>query len=364
MATAIASRMEGLLPDGVAGSFRSRAALVSNLPYWGAALAAIFLVVAIVIRPCAQLLHITLMHLWDGAVAAGGSGDGSWNLLLLLLPWGLGGGGKTGNTDPLSSAAMAMMMTPEEEALGCSVGLAMATHALRYMDMALCPIQTMEGNPCILPPLSQQSRNQQQQRQNQQKQQHRRRRQMPYASTATTSSNNNNNNNITTVCPSAALEFQGPTRRMIDWFLPFHQNGSVTCAHTRWFNVTSGVNAIVTTTMFGKPLVLWYPSIASGDGGGNSTTKTSTINNYGHKLSLIVFSHISQKEELLTYRSVINISYLTPMTMPIAPPVPGVEAESPPLPPPKGEAAMARKSIRLTGGIAHCVQWLLDVYGT
>ena len=196
MATAFANRMEALLPDSVANSLRNRTALMSNLPYWGAAMAAAFLVIAIVIRPCAQLLHITLLYVWEC--------DSMWSLL-----------GRGGNAANITAAAM----TSEEEALGCSVGLAMVTRALRHMDTLRCLIQTMEGKPCI---------------------------------TAPSQSKQHGN---TTVCPSAALEFHGPTRRIIDWFVPFQRNGTIACAHTQWFNISSSVNGIVTTTMFVRQLI-------------------------------------------------------------------------------------------------------------
>lgn len=358
--TALANRMESLLPDSMAASLRSRTALLSNLPYWGAILAAAFLVIAIVIRPCAQLGHIVLMHIWEYGIS-------HW----FWLPWGASNAVHTG-----SNSAMMAMMTSEEKMMGCNVGLAMATRALRYMDTTVCPVQTLEGKPCTA--LSLKTQNQQNQQQNVKRQ------------TSLGAKDANGTYDNTTVCPSAALEFQGPTRRMIDWFLPFHQNGTVTCAHSSWFNLSSDVNGIVAKTMFDQPVVLWYPSVIQDSkidrNGKNDKTDKSIDDDQpteqvdpqtqqhhhqhrhhhrrrrdsrGQKLSLIVFSHLSQKEELLTYRSVVNISYLTPIAISS---LPEVQATSKKDGGGNAEAVMVRKSIRLTGGIAHCVQWLLDAY--
>ena len=286
-------RVEAMLPRSVSASLRSRSVLLKNLPYWGAAFAAAILVVAIVVRPCAQLLHITAVHLWD-VVVVGAAHQGS-----------------TGR----AGAGLGLSLTTEEEALGCNMGLAAVVNALRHMDTKRCPERAMEGDAC-LPDHQQQPK--------------------PAARAASNVS----------VCPTAALEFEGPTRRLTEWFVPLQQNGSVTCAHTSWFNITSAAPGIVSTTMFGKPMVMWYPSIGSDDarrrGGGR-----------GHKLSLVVFSHLTQKEELLTYRSVVNISYLTPAASTPAPPS---------LEEPVAGAEMARRHVKLTGAVAHCVQWLLDVY--
>lgn len=325
--TALANRMESLLPDSMAASLRSRTALLSNLPYWGAILAAGVLAFAIVIRPCAQLWQIVLMHVWEYGVS-------HW----FWLPWGASNAIHTGY-----NAAMMAMMTSEEQMMGCNVGLAIASRAFGHMDTTVCPVQTLEGKPCTALPLKTQT-------------------------------------NIT-VCPSAALEFQRPTRQMIDWFLPFHENGTVTCAHSSWFNI-SDVHGIVTKSMYGQPVVLWYPSVIQD----SSTIEKGDTDNQenidqtkeqqhqhrhhhrrrrsssDHKLSLIVFSHLSQKEELLTYPSVINVTYLTPITISPSPLPEAKEALTKGASGNAEAAVMVRRSMRLTGGAAHCVQWLLDTH--
>lgn len=292
--TAIIERIKNPVPSEVGKSPHSRAVLLNNLPFWGAALAAAILIVSIVIRPCAQLLYISMLYLWNSCVNYG-------------VAWGQGSGS---------------LLSIEEAALGCNVGIARAIGALRYMDTGQCPMQTLEGTPCGGGPTVSQFR----------KSKH---------SPLPPSFLKIDPKNIS-VCPAAALEFESATKRLTNWFTPFYTNGSVTCAHTRWFNITPDVPGIVTSTSSGRPVVFWYPYIED-------------INRHhrGQKLSLIVFSHISQKEELMTYNSVVNIGYLTPKIV-------GGGKET-------GEngtaeVVMMHNSMRLTGGTAHCVQWLLEAY--
>lgn len=305
--TSIANFIERHLPDTVTALCRNRAVLLGNLPYWGAVLAATILVVSVVIRPCAQLLCITATYTWNYCVAF--EFDLSNNAI------------KSNN----------FAMSAEEARLGCNVGVDAAKRALSCLNTEICPVETLRGKPCnaFLRQSKKSNDN------------------FPMKSLSTARHAN------LKICPTAAPEFQAATRRLINWFNPFHKNGSITCSHTQWFNVSYEVPGVVTSTMFGEPVVLWYPSIinhrkiktyATGEGGVNR----------GHKLSLVVFSHISQKEELLTYKSVVEISYFTPI---VAKKVTSSNST------PSTGAVMARKNITLTGGMAHCVQWLMDVHG-
>ena len=266
--------------------------------------------------------------------------------------------------------------------MGCNLGLALAAHALRHMEgTGRCAVRAMDGDPCM-PPMT------------------------PTKRTWSTGAygedgegtdtgkgkgvggdgvQSGGGNAAVRVCATAAPQYQGPTRHMTEWFRPFHQNNSVTCAHTRWFNVTHFAPGIVIATSFGKPVVLWYPSIVTsggGGGGGGGDDESGDGNTPKHRappakdakdakdakevrrhgqvntLSLFVFSHLTQREELLTYRASVNVSYLTPVPESPKKATLALSSQERSV----NGTAMVRKYVKLTGSTAHCVQWLIDSY--
>lgn len=252
--------------------------LLVNLPQWGALFAGFVLIFAIVVRPCANLMYISSLHLYSHI---SGSGDAVANSVV-------------------------------DAQNGC-IGTA-AISAIRHMDEFICPQHEMQGRTC-------------------------RRKQdqvgdgIDYESIQ--------------VCDHAAHVFQNASKRLVNWFEPFRKNGTLTCAHTAWFNMTLSVPGVVTTTMFGEPVVLWYPSAMQHINEKCVKSKQNKCLSKSHtgKLSLVVYSHLSQKEELLTYQSIVDINHLSV-----------TKGEQPP------SVTMERKMTRLTGTVAHCVQWLMDVY--
>lgn len=272
----------------IRGSGNLKRTVLANLPQWGAILSALILIVAVVIRPCTKLLYISSVHMYEHV---------------------------SGNA---ASAAATSALNSDRACFGESAML-----AIKHINTSTCPIDALSGRPCI---------------------------------------KHLDVNKVTAnfetadICKEATPSFRVATQRLIEWFEPFQRNGSVTCAHTAWFNMTpSSVSGVVTNTMFGDPVVLWYPSVVRPDRNTSQNnqrdmnTASSKKHPHAGKLSLIVFSHLSQREELLTYPSVVEISHLSITTKKHQ----GGDAS---------DSLPKRKMLRFTGAVAHCVQWLIDVY--
>ena len=137
------------------------------------------------------------------------------------------------------------------------------------------------------------------------------------------------------------------------WFETFHGNGTVTCAHSQWFNVSEeAVSAVIAKPPVGPPVVMWHPVIFT------SSSSSSPLRQ--HKLSLVVYSPLSRKEEMITQPAVANVSFLLATK--------GGEMEE------KeekeigsggggnGGPSLRVASARFSGVAAHCVQWLAGAY--
>ena len=126
--------------------------------------------------------------------------------------------------------------------------------------------------------------------------------------------------------------------KMLQWFAPFQRNGSLVCMSTTWFNTTVFGILVATGSTHN---VLFDPRIERFRANLNNTNARALPN-----LTVSTFSYTLQKDRLLTYPSVVNVSFAALGTSSSRGRV-------------KKTTALNRTHLTFRGITAHCIQSLL-----
>lgn len=291
---------------------------------WGAALALLALVLAVVVRPAAQLTYLYGVDRFYG----NGDGDGGY--------------------DGSSSGSFAVVDVDNGCTAAAATVAARAVKELKHLEAHRCPLVALgddeggdDGDDGSCKQLQRQKRQQHRKGEKEKEEEEEKKaRSLSLLLQAVSK------------CTWAADHYARATQRLLRWFETFHGNGTVTCAHSQWFNVSEeAAVAVIAKPPVGPPVVMWHPVIFTS----SSSSSPSPLSQ--HKLSLVVYSPLSRKEEMITQPAVANVSFVLATKGEME------EREEKEIGSGgNGGPSLRVASARFSGVAAHCVQWLGGAY--